>query len=224
MNKSKRRILILMVFLAISAAGLFIWHGMGYSWSDLWDMVAYSAPLSFLLLAGIYLLKVFVWFIPLNALYIGAGILFPPAEAVILTFLFLFAELSLGYYMGRKLGEDSVRRAMEKYKYSNKLLELTDKNTTMSCFLLRMLPGPPVDITNLFFGSLGIKFVPYVLSSILGLTPGMLPFVFMGKAASDPLSPQFLIPFTIGMAVGILSFALYYFILRRQKRRHGEES
>ncbi|MFA9379785.1 MAG: TVP38/TMEM64 family protein [Acetanaerobacterium sp.] len=213
------RICSLVLLLLIVAGGVLFWHFSGFSWRDIWGIASESAALAVFLIIGLYGLKTILWFIPLNALYLGAGFLLDPIPAIALTYAGLVLELTLGFFYGRRLGTHNVRALMEKRKYSKWLMEVAEKNSATSCFLIRILPGPPADVTNMFFGTLNIRYTQFLFSSLLGMTPGMLPVVFIGKAAENPLSKEFLVPFSVSMLFAVCSFGLYSRIVKRQKKR-----
>jgi uncharacterized membrane protein YdjX (TVP38/TMEM64 family) len=204
------------LLLWIAAIAVFFRYKTELSWPDVWSPLSESAVLAAFLLIGIYSLKTVIWIIPLNALYIGAGLLFPVGPAIAMTYLGLIVELTLGFFLGRRLGTGQVRMILGKYKYSRWFLETVEKNGVMSCFLFRVLLGPPTDVTNMFFGTLNIRYTQFLFPSLLGLTPHMLPVVFLGKAVEHPLSREFFVPFCISVSLAVCSLAAYFLINKRR--------
>lgn len=207
---------IVLLLLLVVVFTFFFWYKSELSWQDVWNFSSESTALAALLLIGIYCLKTIAWAIPLNVLYLGAGYLFSTGPAIIMTYLGLITELTLGFYLGRYLGTRHVRTTMEKRKYAKWFMEAAAKNGVMSCFLIRVLPGPPADVVNMFFGTLNIRYVPFLFFSLLGLTPGMLSVIFIGRAAANPLSPEFLLPFFIRMIIAACSLAGYFMVKKKQ--------
>lgn len=176
--------------------------------SDILNYSPESTLLAALILLGIYCLKSVAVFIPLSVLYISAGIMFPTGWAIALTFFCLFCEMSIGYFIGKRMGGEKVAALMEKNSKTRKLLFYHEKNNSMVCFIARILPLP-FDLVNMFFGATGRSYPQFIAISLLGLTPKMIPKVLIGNAASNPLSKQFLIPFVICGIVAMCTFFLY---------------
>jgi len=185
---------------------------------NLLDFTPESPVLAALVFLGLYCLKAFVMFIPLTVLYLGAGVLFPVGWAFILTYFCLVVESSIGFFLGRRLGSKRVQALINHSERGRKLLEFGNNNSIFSCFIIRMIPGPPIEVTNMFVGTTGIKFLPFIVGTLLGYTPGMIPFILLGGAVSEPLSLKYLLPcaLSIGM-VFCLAGAYLWRHLRMQR-------
>lgn len=177
-----------------------------------------SPALAALALLGIYCLKAFVMFIPLTVLYLGAGVLFPVGWAFILTYFCLIVETSIGFFLGRRLGRKRMVAFFNRSERGKKLLEFGNKNSIFSCFIIRMIPGPPIEVTNMFVGATDIKYLHFIVGTLLGYTPGMIPLVLMGAAAADPLSMEFLIPFALCIVTTLFVAGGFFWRHVRAKR------
>lgn len=206
-------VLILTVFLIL--IGFFAGYRSGYTFEDIWAAVSGSLLYSVLAVIGLYCLKTILWVIPIDALYLGAGILFPVWFAVIITYLGLLIDFTISFFVGRRIGKTSVMEALYKRKPVQQLFALAEKNHVAGCFMMRMLPGPPTEITNMFYGATSIRYRHFLAASMLGMTPGMLPVIFMGKAVLTPFSKEFLIPFFISLVFVVLAF-IVSFIVRKK--------
>lgn len=174
------------------------------------DILSYtpaSLPLAALILLGIYSVKGVVVFIPVAALYVCGGILFPTGWAVLVTYLGLACELSVGYWMGRSMGGDKARALVNENEKARRFLTSDGGHGPATCFLARILPIP-MDLVSLFFGATRFPYLRFLLFSLLGVSPGMLPFVLAGGNIANPLSREFLLPFGVGMAVAACAFLL----------------
>ena len=172
------------------------------------DILSYtpeSPILAALVLLGVYCVKSVVMVLPIVALYLAAGMLFPTGTAVVITLLGIFMEATLGYLLGRKIGYQRVGKLIAKNKPVERFFSFQRKNSAAVCFVGRILPIP-FDLGNLFFGASG----QYILSTLLGMTPLMLPYVFAGKAISNPLSLEFLIPFGISLVAAATASCVFY--------------
>lgn len=182
------------------------------------DILKYSPEsplLAVLILLGIYCLKSVVVFIPVIILYVSTGIMFPTGWAIALTYFCLFLEMNIGYFIGKRLGSEKVAALMERNNRTRQLLSYHENNNSTACFIARILPLP-FDLVNMFFGATGTRYPQFIAFSLLGLTPGMIPYVLMGNAASNPLSKEFLVPFAI---CGVITVCAFVFCQRWQKEK-----
>lgn len=184
---------------------------------DLLNYKPESPELAALALVGLYCLKAIAMVIPLVLLYIVAGIIFPPGWAIVITYFCLFIEMTISFFIGRCLGSKRVLALLNESDRAKKIMEFGYNNGLLSCFVVRFIPGPPFDLTNMIIGSTGMKYPQFIAGTLLGITPGMIPLVLMGDAAANPLSPQFLIPFSISMMT-VLLLAIGYYVWRKKLR------
>jgi len=156
----------------------------------------------------LYAVKSITMTFPNSVLYIAAGFLFPTWIAILVTYIGLTLSLSVGYWAGRKLGETNVYDSFAKQKHLHSLIQKYGHDLPLLCFMLRLL-SLPFGFANFFFGALKMPFFKYVLISLLGVTPIMLPIVFSGASITNPLSPKFLIPFGISVAIIFIIFVIF---------------
>lgn len=194
----------------------------GFSFTALWDMLAGMPLLGIAIILGLYAMKTAVWFIPLAAIWFGTGTLYDTGWAVVMTYAGLTLELSIGYFFGRYLGKEYILALLNRYKAGKWVLKFAERNVIAASCISRMLPGPPLEVTNMFLSSLRIRYWQFLLASLLGLTPGILPAILAGKAASDPLSKDFLVPAGIGLIIAVIP-TLSYTLWQRHKKKLSEK-
>ena len=139
---------------------------------------AFPLPLLMIALFIVYAVKAVVMVIPVNLLYISAGVLFPPGWAVLITYIGLSIALGVGYFNGKKLGEHKVGETLAKNKKAASFVD-SRRNMTSICFLARLLPLPK-DLFSMFFGAVGMPFYKFVTISLIGLSPVMISSVLAG--------------------------------------------
>ena len=167
-----------------------------------------SLGITIMVFIGIYLLKPILMFIPLPALYIAAGIIFPMWFAFLITLSGVILALISGYYSGKFLGEASVNKYFAKNTKIKHVLESQDEKFLLLCFFYRTLPLP-FDLFNMICGATGVAFWKYLIISLLGLSAIMIPNVLAGTYITTPLSLRFLLPFGISLALTSSLFILY---------------
>ncbi len=177
---------------------------------------------SALVLFGLYCLKSVVMFVPILLLFAAAGILFPPAAALLLTYGFLTVELAIGYAIGKKLGRKGAGKYIKKYPKVLAVWETGRKNSFESAFLLRLIPGPPLEIVSLTMGAANIRLAPYLMGSLLGISPVLITTVLLGDAASKPLSSVYILPLAVGLAVFVFIAVCRRCLHKRNGGMNGE--
>lgn len=157
----------------------------------------------------IYAIKPVVMIIPLVALYAAAGMIFPAFYAIMISYAGLTVEMTLGFFIGRRISKSKVFEVLSQNKYASKIIRFGNSNSIFSSFLVRVIKGPPADLTSMFMGSTGMSYPQYILGTLLGVTPGMIPVIFMGRAVYNPLSAEFITPLVIYIAFIIITIILF---------------
>jgi uncharacterized membrane protein YdjX (TVP38/TMEM64 family) len=156
-----------------------------------------------IVLIGIFCLKAVLMFIPLPALYVAVGAIFPIYIAIPLVFIGLLGEFSIGFFIGRNLNTQRLMKLLKRSKKLEKYLEKKEENIASVCLGMRLTPLP-VDLVSYYLGSTTIGYSTYIFFSLLGIGPKAVPLVVIGAAVTNPLSPEFLKPLIITVIVCLL--------------------
>ena len=143
---------------------------------------AFPLPIVIPVFLIIYALKPVVMLLPVNVLYLVAGVLFSPVPAVVVTYIGLALMLTVGYVNGKELGEHKVSEILSKYKKAASFLD-SRRNITSMCFLVRLFPMPK-DLFSMFFGAVGMPFYKYLVISLAGMSPVMISSVIAAYIAT----------------------------------------
>lgn len=201
--KHHKILTVLIIALALLAA---MWLA-GTDRMEITEMLSYEAQ-SPIIASGIivfwFLAKTLLIFIPMKGLFIASGMVLPFPVAILTIFAGLSLELSAGYVLGKKFGRDRVEKMIAGNKKAHEIMKYGEKNGLLICAASRNIPGPPVDLINMFFGAAGVPFSVYMTGSLLGFVPGVFLFTLMGEAADDPTSPTFILPVIIAVGISFL--------------------
>lgn len=204
-NKEKAG-LIVIVFISLV---FFMLSNMNFLHDE--TLISYTAPpmwqaaLGFIML---YIIKGVAMVVPSSALYIAAGIVFPTYVGILITYIGLTVSQSIGYALGKKLGEEKVSSMLSKRRKVSNFLNKNREHLFSLCFMSRLL-HLPFGLVSLFFGALNVNFVKYTYMSLLGVSPLMIPTVFAGSAITNPLSTEFLLPFGFSSIITLAIFIAY---------------
>lgn len=219
-GKRTKQVAAAVATVAVVALVLLLFIAPAIDVSDILAFTPKSLILAALVLIGVHCLRNVLMFIPTLVLYIASGVLFPTGWAVAVTLVGLAAELTIGYVAGRYIGKSRVDALIDKRPRAGEFLMLVNRNDKTACFLARLIPIPvPMALVSMFFGASGVAYPVYLLFSLLGLSSTMVPYVIAGRAIENPLSKEFLIPFSISLIVTGGVFILHMLISKRNKKR-----
>ena len=122
------------------------------SLSDLMTILPDTRGAAGVVLFLLFCAKAVVVIIPIILLYLGAGIVFSPGNAILFTLFCLAAEMTLGYWIGRKLGRHHVQELLKRFKLAGRVTEYIRDNSFLSVFAVRLVPGPPPDLISMQIG------------------------------------------------------------------------
>lgn len=177
-----------------------------------------------LIFVALYTLRPLVLF-SATALSVAAGFLFGPAMGVLYTVIGanLGATLafSVGSFFGQGLLEQTVREPRALASYALRLQERSFETVLILRFLFL-----PFDLVNYMAGVLQIRYVPFILATILGSLPGTLTFALFGASTDGDFSKGFpqvdLRVLAASAAIFVVSVGLSSFLRLREARRYGQ--
>lgn len=170
-----------------------------------------------LILIGLYSLKAVTFVIPVALLFIASGAFLPLIQAIILTYALIAIEFSLTFFIGRRLGQEKVSSFLAKNKRTQKLLTMNLEEGFLMTLILRIVPNPSIDFISLLLSTTNVTYKTFILASLIGISPSLLTYIFIGEAIWDPLSTAFILPFIVRVILSISTF-VYYRISPRFKK------
>ncbi len=178
-------------------------------------------PLVFI---ALYTLRPLVLF-SATALSVAAGFLFGPAMGVLYTVIGANLGATLAFFVGSFFGqgllEQTARKPHVLANYATRLQERSFETVLIMRFLFL-----PFDLVNYLAGFLQIRYVPFILATMLGSLPGTLAFVLFGASTdgnlSEGLPSMDLRVLVASAAIFVVSLGLSSFLRRREVRRHGQ--
>lgn len=189
---------------------------------DVVDYINASQTRGLFVLIGLYSLKAVTFVIPIALLFIASGAFLPLFQAVILTYALLAIELTLTFVIGRLLGREKVSKILSKNKRAEKFLHMDIEEGFLMTLMLRIVPNPSIDFISLLLSTTNLSYKSFITASLLGLTPSLLTYIFIGDAIWDPVSTAFVVPFMFRIALSIGTFVFYRSSPRFKKFRNQE--
>lgn len=129
--------------------------------------------------------------VPRTVFTVAAGLLFGSVTGLALTLLATALAAALAFWLVRATGGRLVRRYVHggTARWVRRRL---DHHGTLAVASLRLLPLVPFSALNYLAGLSAVRFVPYVLGTMLGILPGTVAVVVLGDAVSGKPSPALL--------------------------------
>lgn len=154
-----------------------------------------------------YSLKPIALIIPTSLLSILAGNIFGPIYAFILSMIGCFFSASLAFGLAHILGKPFVDKILrgKTFKLDNRI----EKHGFLIMLLMRLSFVFPYDPLSYAAGLTKMKYIDFILGTMLGIIPEMLSYSFMGKHLSKPFSLKMLVPIAAMMGVAVTASYLY---------------
>ncbi len=145
--------------------------------------IGWWGPLAYIL---IYVFRP-LFFFPATLLTAISGALFGPVGGIIYTAAGENLSANLTFLLGRYFMKDLARRVMD----SNPAVHWMDcrfrENGFLSVMIMRLI-YLPFDLVGFVAGACDVKQVQFAVGTFLGIIPGMISFVLLGSAITDPIN------------------------------------
>lgn len=126
---------------------------------------------------------------PMMIFSFACGMLFPFWGAVLTGAIGIFAETMLQYLLGRRMGSSHVDKLLARYPKLSVIRSWQVHNDVFLTYLLRV-SGLPVNMVSLFVGALGVRLLPCLLGTYLGMLPGLISCILIGMQVKSEFTWQ----------------------------------
>lgn len=161
----------------------------------------------------LFLLRSLLPFYPQSIVLVISGVVFHPFIAFLINMIGIGGTMALRYYTGVEMGEGYTLKLLRKYPGFDAVLRKNGLSNAVLLFLFRLFPGVPVSSVSQIYGSLDFPFAKYMLISLGGIAPRILTYSFIGRSATDPLSPSFLAPIIVLLTLSGISLLGFNLII-----------
>jgi uncharacterized membrane protein YdjX (TVP38/TMEM64 family) len=158
-----------------------------------------------------------LFLLPSTPLNLSGGALFGVVWGTVWTTVGAIIAAIISFWFSRTIGHDYVQR-----KFSQRWIKIDQEIKAGGIYYViavRLLPLLPYGLVNFGAGLTSIRFRDYLWGTIIGTTPGLVPFVMMGNGLTairrGDLWPFAISSSLIGLSVGTAS----WYQRRHQKQR-----
>lgn len=180
----------------------------------------------FLIVIFLYAFKaVFpIYLYPVSALCAVTSAVFPSYFSIPINLLGLSVLYSVKYFWGTKVGANGVQNILQKSETMRYLVERDGRGNPWLLALFRLVPGIPVNQVSKLYGAMGFKYEYFLLLSLVGYSPLLASYTFIGRNVFNPLSTAFLLPFILLfllMGISMLAISKIVQIQSRRRKNNG---
>lgn len=127
--------------------------------------------------------------LPKTAMSAAAGLLLGLQTGILAVYVGAAAGAVMGFGLARLLGRDAV----EKWTGPRvaRVDDLLRRRGFLGVLVLRLFPIMPFTVLNYGSGLSAVRFLPYLLATLVGMVPGTVVYVALGAYGKDPLSWEF---------------------------------
>lgn len=154
-----------------------------------------------------YGFKPIAFIVPASLLSIIAGSVFGPFKSLMFSLIGCFLSGTLAFYMSRFLGKSFVNKLLK-----GKALKLNsniEKHGFKIMLIMRLSFIFPYDGLSFAAGLSKMKYLDFILGTIIGIIPEMLMYSFIGNNIEEPLSIKFIVPIIAILIIAVASHYLY---------------
>lgn len=155
--------------------------------------------------------------LPSTALNLTGGGLFGPWLGTLWTSLAAIIAAVVAFYCSRTIGREPIaKRLAGRWQ---KMDAEVKRGGLFYMFAIRLVPIMPYGLVNFAAGLTSIRFRDFLIGTILGTVPSVLPFVLLGSSSVQALNSGNLAPLIGALALtGILVAGSTYWRQKRFKR------
>ncbi|MEL3908142.1 MAG: VTT domain-containing protein [Treponemataceae bacterium] len=210
-DKLKKRLTAtIKFFLAIVIGALSFWALKKFSFTEIKNIVlsyGKTAPIVYIVLISV--LPIFL--VPILIFVLVAGLIFGLWQGVVYTFIGCFFNCTFMFYISRFIARDAFKKFLFSklsHKVQKKLFSTDQKKLGAVFFVLRLIPLVSYNVLNYVAGLTEINFFTYMLTSLIGLLPGLVVFLNLGDKLLIPKSKEFIIAVGLLLALSVVSIII----------------
>jgi phospholipase D1/2 len=173
-------------------------------------------PLMPLFVYAFYLIGGLVFF-PIVVMIVATALIFAPLEGFFYSLTGSLLSAAFTYFLGRLLGRNVVHRLSG--NYMERVGRRLGRNDIMALMALRIIPIAPFTAVNVVAGASNIRFGAYMLTTFLGLFPGIFAITILGHGLAVILRKPTMEGATLLGVWAVLTVAALY-IVRRWFSKH----
>lgn len=215
--KDRKKLIKYIVMAAVIIAAVIYFLKNPVSADKLSSLLEKNNPKAAAVILLLFSVKGFVPVILYMALAAACGLLFDLKYAIPIAIVGTVLNFTVSYLIGR-IGKNDVNAMIERHEKLKKYYTKGEKYSFVLSLALHAV-GLQSELLGTFFGSLGMPYLPYIASSVIGTFPGAVIWIILGGKRAH-LSWYDFIPVAIDLI--IIGISLFY--LKKKSAKAAAES
>ncbi|MGB3511954.1 MAG: TVP38/TMEM64 family protein [Microcoleaceae cyanobacterium] len=214
--------IFLLTIICIIATGIatYLLGGLTPEQIQTWlDQAGIWAPIIYII---IYIVAT-ILVLPSTALNLTGGAIFGPWIGTLWTSLAAIIAATVAFYYSRTIGREWISQKLAG-RWQAMDAEMR-QGGLFYMFAIRLLPIIPYGLVNFAAGLTSVSFKDYLLGTILGTVPGVLPFVMLGSSGLKALKTGDILPLigALSLTAILVGVATWYRRRRSLSKKIIEE-
>jgi len=151
-----------------------------------------------------------------------SGLLFGAVRGTAAILIIAPISALVPFSLSRRLGRDWVESKLKGKKLDNIYQQSEGSKAFTFIVLMRLIPVLPWEIQNYVAGLTKVQIPTFLLGTMLGIIPGSFSLAFLGAAATDPTSWQFVAAIVLKVATALVP--VVYLALQSMKHKREEHA
>ena len=205
------------VIIAIAVASFFVVRNISLEEIKTW-VLGHGAWAAVIYIATFVVLPIF--FFPVPVIVLAGGTIFGLFKGTLYTMIGVLINTPIMYFIGRFLLKDFVHNFVDNHmseKLRNALKSTNQKVLALVLFIIRLSPIFSYNLVNYISGVTEIKFLPYILTTIAGVLPGVIVFINIGENVLNVGSKEFFISLSFLLVLVIISAIISKLFLKNEE-------
>lgn len=180
MKKYVKYIPPILMGIAILCSAIYLLTHEGFSVAAIVHFTPKNPVLAAVILWILYAIKGMTAVILYDALVLAAAFMYDTPTALFVNAVGTVICICIPYWIGRCLRGPWLERTLAKHEKVRRLYREHERHPAVGCLMIRTM-GLSNEALGLLFGSTGMKFVPFLLCSFCGISPGMICITILGS-------------------------------------------
>lgn len=205
------------VIIAIAVASFFVVRNISLEEIKTW-VLGHGAWAAVIYIATFVVLPIF--FFPVPVIVLAGGTIFGLFKGTLYTMIGVLVNTPIMYFIGRFLLKDFVHNFVDNHmseKLRKALKSTNQKVLALVLFIIRLSPIFSYNLVNYISGVTEIKFLPYILTTIAGVLPGVIVFINIGENVLNVGSKEFFISLSFLLVLVIISAIISKLFLKNEE-------
>lgn len=216
-EEKKMNYIKIAVIIAIAVASIFVVRKISLEEIKTW-VLSHGAWAAVIYIATFVVLPIF--FFPVPVIVLAGGTIFGLFKGTLYTMIGVLINTPIMYFIGRFLLKDFVHNFVNNHmseKLRNALQSTNQKVLALVLFIIRLSPIFSYNLVNYISGVTEIKFLPYILTTIAGVLPGVIVFINIGENVLNVGSKEFFISLSFLLVLVIISAIISKIFLKNEE-------